>query len=71
MLYRILTFSFIFLIFPFILSAQVEEVLRGRVVNYKNEPVNNAHVRFKNSAVGTLTDEQGSFQLQVDRKSVV
>ena len=65
MLYRILIFSFIFLIFPFILSAQVEEVLRGRVVNYKNEPVNNAHVRFKNSAVGTLTDEQGSFQLQV------
>ncbi|MEF8809390.1 MAG: TonB-dependent receptor [Bacteroidales bacterium] len=65
MLYRFLILFLIFYIFPVALSAQQEDVLWGRVINYQNEPVENAHVRFKHSAVGTLTDEQGEFQLRL------
>ncbi|MCF8336000.1 MAG: TonB-dependent receptor, partial [Bacteroidales bacterium] len=65
MLYRILIFFLVFNIFPFILSAQVEEVLRGRVIDDQNEPVANANVRLKNASIGTVTDGQGLFQLRL------
>lgn len=49
-----------------ILFAQNNSVtITGKVINEKNEPVNKASVKVKNSNSGTVTDDMGKFSLSV------
>ena len=65
MLYRFLIFILLLQMIPLALQAQVEDILRGMVIDYQNKPLNNANVRVKNSTIGTVTDEEGMFQLRI------
>lgn len=60
--YLLLTFFFLFSIFYLVAQTKVS----GYVVDDKNEPVAFASVLFKNSTIGTTTNENGRFYLESD-----
>ena len=62
---KYLFLSFIFLISTFNLVAQTK--VSGYVLDDKNEPVAFASVLFKNSTIGTITNENGRFYLESDQ----
>lgn len=59
---KTLLFLGFFNLFLFELSAQIN--LEGKVF-FKNEPISNATVFFNNTAMGTVTDKNGEFNLEV------
>lgn len=44
-------------------------VLRGRVTNEKDEPVDGASVLIKNTSKGTATDIEGKFMIEMDKET--
>ncbi|MFP4620574.1 MAG: carboxypeptidase-like regulatory domain-containing protein [Bacteroidales bacterium] len=69
MLYRIFIFTFFFFGFPFVLGAQVEHLLQGKVLDYQDKPINNAHIAVENHSVGAVTDSQGFFQVHLPEEA--
>ena len=48
------------LLFPFTLSAQI---IKGKVTNYKKEPLNEASVYWYGTSIGTSTNKKGEFEI--------
>ncbi|MBE7171600.1 MAG: TonB-dependent receptor [Williamsia sp.] len=66
--YLLRLFSLVFLFVSASVWAQAQRVVRGTVVNEKNEPVQGASVVIKGSPGGTTTDPSGKFQLNVPER---
>ena len=58
----------IFMLFPFINS--YAQTLLGTIKDHQGNPIENATILIESTAVGTKTDENGSFKLQTDAEKV-
>jgi hypothetical protein len=64
----IIYFTAIFLL-PALLSGQENLVIKGQVTDaHTYDPITDCHVFVSNEAIGTITDENGDFELEVPRK---
>jgi len=63
MSYRIVFFFALCFFIPSLLFAQEKQILKGKVIDPDEGPVVHANVRLKYSTKGTVTGEQGMFQL--------
>lgn len=54
---------------PFLLYSQIE--INGRIIDANQEPIIGAQVITEDRAAGTITDEEGFFVLQIDKKNTI
>jgi len=55
---------FLFVVLPYLLSAQ--QLIEGNVIDAQSkEPLSFAYVKLKDIAIGTVTDTDGQFQLNI------
>lgn len=65
LMYKLL-FAFVFILTAATMHAQVVRVY-GRVTNTKQEPLSYASVHLKSSSVGTISKEDGTFELYISK----
>jgi len=59
-------FLFIIPLLLFISSIFSQTLLKGKVVNEKSEPLENAVIYINNTTFGTFTDKDGNYELKID-----
>ena len=64
---RICFYSFL-IFFGLFSNAQDYSRISGRIVNINGEPISHAHIRINDTNRGTLSNEEGSFSLNVPKK---
>lgn len=61
-------FSLIFLLISGSVWAQGQRVIRGKVTNENNEPLQGASVVLKGNSLGTSTDASGKYEIRIPEK---